>query len=279
MRFIASCPECHTQYWSDEKETRQSLNCYCGNTIQLKPPSITDARVVRCASCGAPREQGASACKFCHSDFTVYEKDLNTICPHCMARISDSSKFCQYCGVKISPQFSMGKRSGMNCPACEDSKPLFLRNEPDQLAFHECHICAGVWLSQEAFETFIKNSQSEEVSWLLGQLPQPKNSVVDLRGEAGPQSRFYRPCPTCQATMNRHNVANRSGVIVDFCSKHGVWFDGNELAQLVEWIRGGGLERAAEQSQQRQRTVPFFPEQDPLSKSLLHVMSDLMRIT
>lgn len=44
--------------------------------------------------------------------------------------------------------------------------------------------------------------------------------------------------------MNRRNVAGKSGVIVDYCAEHGVWFDGNELAQLIDWIRQGGLNQA-----------------------------------
>jgi len=42
--------------------------------------------------------------------------------------------------------------------------------------------------------------------------------------------------------MNRVNFAHCSGVIVDACKKHGVWFDRDELSRIVEFIRSGGLE-------------------------------------
>ena len=44
--------------------------------------------------------------------------------------------------------------------------------------------------------------------------------------------------------MNRINFARCSGVIVDVCRGHGTWFDASELREIVEFIRGGGLELA-----------------------------------
>lgn len=41
--------------------------------------------------------------------------------------------------------------------------------------------------------------------------------------------------------MTRRNYARRSGVIIDFCAQHGVWFDADELARILEWVRLGHL--------------------------------------
>ena len=54
----------------------------------------------------------------------------------------------------------------------------------------------------------------------------------------------YRPCPACDELMNRFNFAGCSGVILDACRPHGVWFDADELRRIVEFIRGGGLDVA-----------------------------------
>jgi Zn-finger nucleic acid-binding protein len=43
--------------------------------------------------------------------------------------------------------------------------------------------------------------------------------------------------------MLRRNLGRgRSGVIVDICARHGIWFDADELSQMLVWIRTGGLE-------------------------------------
>jgi Zn-finger nucleic acid-binding protein len=42
--------------------------------------------------------------------------------------------------------------------------------------------------------------------------------------------------------MNRSNFARTSGVIMDICKSHGVWFDADELPAIVEFIQKGGME-------------------------------------
>lgn len=54
----------------------------------------------------------------------------------------------------------------------------------------------------------------------------------------------YVKCPDCGELMNRNNFARASGVIVDICKKHGVWFDADELPKIVEFIQKGGMEIA-----------------------------------
>jgi Zn-finger nucleic acid-binding protein len=63
--------------------------------------------------------------------------------------------------------------------------------------------------------------------------------------------------------MARRNYARRSGVIVDSCHQHGIWFDAGELHALLQWIRRGGLKKAeqlqkkeAEMAARRARRAP-----------------------
>lgn len=263
MRFIAACPQCQVQYWSDETEPQQKIHCYCGTVIALRISEGKSARVVRCSSCGAPREKQASACRFCHSDFTIHEKDLNTVCPQCMARISDAARFCHHCGVKISPQFASGKVSGMACPACAGSRPLHFRKEAEQLPFFECHICAGIWLSMDTFSEVVQKSKSEEIPVLLKKFSNADSKIPRIPGDkTGDPPHFYRRCPSCQTAMIRRNIAKRSGVIVDFCQSHGVWFDGNELASFIQWVRHQGLDSAKPTKPQAQ-LGPSLLRSDP----------------
>jgi Zn-finger nucleic acid-binding protein len=44
--------------------------------------------------------------------------------------------------------------------------------------------------------------------------------------------------------MTPTQFSRRSGVIVDVCRQHGVWFDRDELQRIIEFIRSGGLQRA-----------------------------------
>lgn len=57
----------------------------------------------------------------------------------------------------------------------------------------------------------------------------------------------------CGALMNRRNYGRSSGVILDLCSRHGVWFDAGELERLLAWVREGGL--LGEEKRQREEQV------------------------
>ncbi|MGH7180265.1 MAG: zf-TFIIB domain-containing protein, partial [Tepidisphaeraceae bacterium] len=61
----------------------------------------------------------------------------------------------------------------------------------------------------------------------------------------------YRPCPQCGQMMNRINFAGGSGIVLDICKPHGIWFDHDELRKIIEFIREGGLDRAREVEKQK----------------------------
>ena len=63
--------------------------------------------------------------------------------------------------------------------------------------------------------------------------------------------RLYRQCIECGGLMNRRNYDQKSGVIIDVCGSHGAWFDADELASILRWIRHGGARLAREQEADR----------------------------
>jgi Zn-finger nucleic acid-binding protein len=58
----------------------------------------------------------------------------------------------------------------------------------------------------------------------------------------------YIPCVSCGQLMNRQVFARISGVVVDVCKDHGVWFDAGEIAAVVAFIEAGGLSTALERA-------------------------------
>ena len=69
---------------------------------------------------------------------------------------------------------------------------------------------------------------------------------IGVHPEAEPSKISYVPCPDCSQLMNRSNFARSSGVIIDTCRQHGVWFDASELPRILEFIDQGGLTRQRE---------------------------------
>ena len=99
---------------------------------------------------------------------------------------------------------------------------------------HECPKCFGLWLDTLTFDRICQ--QAEQHVSVLGQGQRVVNPAL--------QPVRYLPCPDCRQLMHRMNFAKCSGVIVDVCRPHGVWFDMNELHRILEFIQGGGLDRA-----------------------------------
>jgi Zn-finger nucleic acid-binding protein len=85
-------------------------------------------------------------------------------------------------------------------------------------------------LSQGTFEDIVR--RESRVSHALRKpspSPRAKEPVV------------YLKCPMCHDLMNRVNFGKRSGVIVEVCKPHGVWFEKGELTRAIEFVADGGL--------------------------------------
>ena len=93
-----------------------------------------------------------------------------------------------------------------------------------------------------------RDQQSAVISHAsLHDQPAPESSSSSARRDAP----MYLPCPECGQLMNRKNFANTSGVIIDTCRAHGVWFDRDELGRIVQFVMRGGLETARRQELER----------------------------
>ncbi len=219
-------------------------------------PSIEfQAQVVSCMKCGAARENDTLDCKFCHASFTLHERDMQTICPSCLARVSNSARFCHRCATAIMPLEDVGELSAKICPACSGTHHLTSRAlHESSMPIFECQRCAGIWVETEVFNRMQEKTMAEQI--IAIEQPKPiyisdraekdkaeKNSIEEenSRGEA---KAFYRRCPDCNLIMARKNYARISGIILDICSMHGVWFEGDELSQLLHFVRQGGMLRA-----------------------------------
>jgi len=141
------------------------------------------------------------------------------------------SKHCPHCGAAAAG-VSAAELEILKCPRCRrDMASIELGAE----ALRECETCGGLWLEVAAFAK-ICASREEQSAVLGGASPAPAHQV------SGEDKIQYVPCPQCSQLMNRINFARCSGVIVDVCKGHGTWFDRDELSQIIQFIRDGGLE-------------------------------------
>jgi Zn-finger nucleic acid-binding protein len=250
MRLLIACPECKRQYDATGRPAGSRFRCRCGAIVTIARPQGHDASVIRCSSCGAPRRDGASHCQFCGADFTLREQDLDTICPHCLARIGDHAKFCDHCGHPLAAEPLSIEETTLLCPFCCATTPGKAATGPrlhsrlvSGSSVLECSSCTGIWVGAETFRQMVE-AAGREAQHCDHRDPQPVPKSCTLEG-AKPHG--YLPCPVCRELMVRQNFGHGSGVIVDVCKPHGIWFDAEKLTCILDWVRSGGLAAANEQ--------------------------------
>ena len=105
---------------------------------------------------------------------------------------------------------------------------LLSRFQDGKHALYDCSRCGGQFaphvLVLELARRRTRLNTPEEV---------PRSAVLD--------EVVYRECPVCRTLMSRKNFGGNSGVVVDVCTTHGVWFDRGELPKVLAYIEADGL--------------------------------------
>lgn len=143
------------------------------------------------------------------------------------------SRHCPHCGAAAA-EAKAAELSVLKCPRCAvDMSSVTIGAAP----MRECTHCEGLWLDAPVFQLIC--AHREQQSAVLGE---GSLAAAHQTANTSEERVRYVPCPHCAQLMNRINFASCSGVVVDVCKGHGTWFDRDELRQIVEFIRGGGLD-------------------------------------
>jgi Zn-finger nucleic acid-binding protein len=184
---------------------------------------------MNCPNCGGAVASDTPSCEFCGSR-------LKTVgCPSCLGVMFLGSKFCTHCGNAVQPAELLDDNNAGDCPRC---KVKLHSLKIDSVVIRECERCGGFWSGVETFEKLCASKEQQaSVLGFIGSYVHPN---------ADPPKISYVPCPDCKHLMNRSNFARSSGVIIDTCKQHGVWFDAAELPKILGFIDKGGLTRQRE---------------------------------
>jgi Zn-finger nucleic acid-binding protein len=204
------------------------------------PERPMEAKTLHCQSCGAAVGADDLQCPYCRSQLATMA------CPKCFSVVSRLAQHCPGCGAALAQVQEAS--SALACPECRSA---LAATELGGVPLHPCHTCGGVWVAQKTFEQFA--ADRERRGGVMGSLPSAEAHPVRV------ETVRYRPCPQCAKLMNRQNYAQISGVVLDLCKDHGLWFDRDELKQVLEFIDGGGLEKS------RARQVRDLEEQRRLA--------------
>lgn len=167
--------------------------------------------MANCSSCSAPLPPGGIQCEYCGSRNDV---DLTAIHYHTTHQL-ESPRNCPRCGIPLKT-IDLGLNGG-----------TFL--------IERCESCLGLFFDPGELEALLEASVAN-----VFQIDQARLNSLNNARRSGDYGVSYVKCPECSQFMNRTNFGTRSGVVVDRCREHGIWLDGGELRQLMEWMKAGG---------------------------------------
>ncbi len=153
-------------------------------------------------------------------------------CTSCSRPFNERMKNCPFCSAERTPSAS---HTAAQCPLCKCE--LVQEQYQDEIV-NRCPDCNGLWLNKNTFdkltsERHVLTDASIPYEYVKGPL---ENRVQ------------YLPCPSCNKPMVRENFRSISGVIIDKCGDHGVWFDADELERVRCFIANGGVDKSQDKS-------------------------------
>src|SRR5690606_7388553 len=134
---------------------------------------------------------------------------------------------CSGCGYALGLEPIYG-HSELGCATCTGTLSCF-RAPSGRL--YDCSQCGGQFVEQALLKRLLE--RREVAGALLPRKPRQYNPLA--------QPLMYRACPACRQIMHRRNFGGTSGIILDVCAEHGLWFDTGELPQVLKFVEEGGL--------------------------------------
>ena len=115
----------------------------------------------------------------------------------------------------------------MICPVCRHAMIVV---EYRNIELDYCHSCKGVWFDSGELELLLKSQGLEEPKAFF-------NGILNSQEAASSEKK--RNCPICGHKMKKTAIGGQPEILIDVCrDKHGLWFDGGEVAQLIRRLAG-----------------------------------------
>lgn len=180
-------------------------------------------------------------------------------CINCSAPLPSNSIVCEYCGSRNDTDLKgvhtytvHEPESARICPRCNIPLKTIDLKLKGKFLIEKCDQCFGLFFDTDELETLLNLSVKNVHNINRTKL----NNIIDIFNKKDSKVSYIK-CPVCSNIMNRVNFGYKSGVIVDKCSKHGIWLEAGELRHLFEWMKAGGRllhdQKAKEKKREKRR--------------------------
>ncbi len=109
---------------------------------------------------------------------------------------------------------------------CNNCKGEFSKVHFGDIIVMNCNGCGVFYVKEEQFKELTKEPEK-----YAGLLTEPEYSRYEV------ENKKKKKCPECQKTMEKHNFAWDSDILVDVCNTcKSVWLDQGEISKLAEYM-------------------------------------------
>jgi Zn-finger nucleic acid-binding protein len=156
---------------------------------------------------------------------------------------------CAGCGAELGLE-PAGEPDYLKCPRCTVDLEAF-RGSSGRL--RDCGHCGGQFVEHALLRDLIE--RRELYGTVAPRAFRKRNPLT--------RPVQYVSCPECRTMMTRRNFGGASGVVVDICGPHGIWFDIGELPAVLSFVESGGLaaarRRELEEAERKRRDALILP--------------------
>ena len=133
----------------------------------------------------------------------------------------------------------------MICPICKYDMIVV---EYQNIELDYCNSCKGVWFDSGELELLLKSQGIEESKAFF-------DGILNSQETASREKK--RNCPVCDHKMKKTAIGEQPTILLDVCGdKHGLWFDGGEVTQLIRRLAGERLPKR----DSREHVIGFLEE-------------------
>lgn len=188
-------------------------------------------------------------------------------CKNCGAALSGNLLVCSYCKTRQDVDLAIINRytiekpeSKRICPRCHIPLQVIDLRLGEKFYIERCERCLGLFFDPGELEALLDKTVTN-----VYEIDRQRLAEIQNVKRSSEYPLNYIDCPVCGKLMNRINFGSRSGVIADKCRDHGLWLDGGELRQILEWVKAGGdlyhkqkqLENAQLELEQEKKNLQF----------------------
>lgn len=189
--------------------------------------------MARCSNCNAPLSPGSIVCEYCNNRNDI---DLHGVHFYTVNEVYEP-RICPRCDIKL--------------------KPVDLKLK-GRFLIDRCTECLGIFFDPGELEALIDITVGA-----VHNIDRAGINAINENRNPNQHPVSYLKCPVCTRLMHRSTFGFKSGVIMDHCNDHGIWLDGGELRQILEWVKLGGRLLEKERDD-RQRSEVLSQERELL---------------